>query len=748
MEDLAEAVVSGRTVRGFARVAASCRRWALGLAIPALLLAPAASASAGAALPRRATGYAEAVEACPQSQPGFDRCFALVRKPVARPAAGATAPEVKPFVAGAGAALVGPAGGLTPEDLASAYGYTPTADGTGETVGIVDAFDDPSIASDLAEFDTHYGLPACTTENGCLRKVGQSGGSVPAADTSGWSVEIALDVETVHAACPNCHILLVESNNNSIANLATATNRAVALGASVVSNSYGGPESFEGASERSAYDHPGVPILASTGDDGYYNWLDSSTNLQQDAELQMANSPAALPSVISVGGTTLELNPNGTRASETAWDEAGGGCSKVFEAQQWQQNVAGFAFTGCGKKRLDADVSAVADPNTGLDIYDTYDCGAECEGLDEGWETIGGTSLAAPFISSLYALAGGGHGLPYPAVTLYGQAARFDVTEGGNGACEGEAFECKGINSLGFGRVDCEGTTECDAGAGYDGPTGVGTPEGLGLFEPESPSAAISAPDALTAGTGASFSVVGFNDPYPGGSVGSASWSWGDGSSSGGATAGHAYASPGTYTITLAVTDRYGVEAPLATKTVNVAQAPRGPEGGGGGGGTTPGNGNGNGSTGTTPSGSTGTTPAGGGSQGVAGFNAGATAKQPSARLASVSLKASAGKAKLEIVCAASGATCSGTVTLTMSAGHAAGARQKLVTLGSASFTIAAGKTESVVVRLSAKARALLAKGHGLKALATLQLHQASDTARPISSAVTIHAVVVTHRSR
>ncbi len=118
---------------------------------------------------------------------------------------------------GAGAVTAGPSGGLTPEDLASAYGYSPTSSGTGQTVGIVDAFDDPEIESDLAQFDTHYELPACTTANGCFKKVGQTGtSSLPAADKEGWSVEITLDVETVHAVCPNCRILLVEANNSGV----------------------------------------------------------------------------------------------------------------------------------------------------------------------------------------------------------------------------------------------------------------------------------------------------------------------------------------------------------------------------------------------------------------------------------------------------------------------------------------------------------------------------------------------------
>jgi hypothetical protein len=728
MEDLAVACVPNRPLRSVG-VGASGRLRLSALAVLALamsicLLALALPLRASASMSGLSHGYAEAVEACPQSQPGFDQCFALVRKPVAQPAVGAAKPGVRPFVVGAGAASAGPAGGLTPEDLASAYGYTPTSGGSGETVAIVDAFDDPSISSDLGEFDTHYNLPTCTTTNGCLTKVGQSGGALPAADTSGWSVEISLDVETVHAACPNCHILLVESNNNSEENLAIATNEAVALGASVVSNSYGGPESSDGTFERSAYNHPGIPIVASTGDGGYYNWLDFK------AAFQMANAPASLPSAIAVGGTTLTLNPDGTRASETVWSGAGGGCSKLFEAQPWQRDVAGYAATGCGTKRLSADVSAVADPNTGLDIFDTYDCGTECEGHDDGWETVGGTSLSAPFIASMYALAGGGHGLPDPSVTLYGQGSHFDVTEGGNGFCEGEA--CEGANSLGLGRIDCEGTTECDAGPGYDGPSGVGTPDGLGLFEPEPPSASISAPGSLTTGSAASFSAVGFSDPYPGGSIGSASWSWGDGGVGSGVTASHVYASPGSYTVTLTVTDSYGVQAASTTTNVEVAAASHVTEDVGGG-------------TGPTPAAGVGTVSSTGGSQGVASFKATATA-QPSAHLASSSLKVSAGKVKLTIVCAASSGGCSGTITLSAPAtGHASAAKAK--TLGKASFTVAAGKTLTITLHLSGQALVQLARSHSLHATATIALRAGSGAAQTAHSAVTLRQALTARRS-
>ena len=550
--------------------------------------------------------YAQVLKACPAPAPGNATCFALVRKPVASPAPGkAPSAGAQPFVVGGGAASVGPAGGLTPEDLASAYGYSPTATGAGQTVGIVDAFDDSAIESDLGEFDTHYGLPACTTASGCFKKVGQTGSSssLPAADTSGWSVEIALDVETVHAACPNCRILLVEGNDPSFANLAAAVNEAVVLGATVVSNSYGGHESGPGSTERAAYNHAGVPIVASTGDDGYYGW-DWVNEFGPFEGEEMPNFPASLASTVAVGGTTLKLEPDGSRANETVWNNngpgdaigeeelrregaTGGGCSKLFTAQPWQHAVAGFAATGCGTTRLDADVSAVADPLTGLDIYDTYNCGAACTGLDVGWETIGGTSLSAPFVSSLYGLAGGGNGVSDPALTLYGHATdaslRFDVEKGGNGFCGGESTaECVKPNST-LGEVDCEGTTACNAVAGFDGPSGIGTPKGLGLFKPLLPTAVISPPGSLIAGTAASFSAGASSDPYPGGSITGALWDFGDGTTGAGVSASHVYGAPGTDTVTLTVSDAYGLSSNAVGASVSVGASP----GGGGGGGST-----------------------------------------------------------------------------------------------------------------------------------------------------------------
>ncbi len=557
----------------------------LAVLLCALVAVPTASARSRSA--PRGTHYAKIRRVCPTPKTGDATCLALARVPVASAAAGE--PGVRPYTATRGALESGPAGGLTPEELASVYGYSPAVGGSGQTIALVDAFDDPNIESDLATFDTEYGIAQCTKANGCFTKVSQSGSAtlLPVHDKRGWSVEIALDVEMAHSACPNCKILLVEANNESFKNLAAAVGEAVSLKATEVSNSYGGPEVELGSAELAAYKHPGVVIAAATGDAGYDDW----TRFVNEGELVAAeqpDAPASLPSVVAVGGTTLELNAGGKRASERVWngngveDEGefaegatGGGCSTLFAAEPWQQATHGYAATGCAGKRVAADVSAVADPNTGFDIYDSYNCGAACEefGGGGGWLTIGGTSVSTPLISSLYALAGGSHGVEYPSLTLYSHlgesSSLFDVTEGGSGYCDDGGLAC-GANELEGATVDCEGTTACNAAPGFDGPSGVGTPNSLNLFKPLLPVAVVSPPSSLEAGVAASFSASSSSDPYPG-AVLTYSWNWGDGSAaSAGVGPTHSYSTPGKYTVTLTVSDSYGFKSAAATTVVDV----------------------------------------------------------------------------------------------------------------------------------------------------------------------------------
>jgi len=474
--------------------------------------AGAAAASSGGSAEKVQTRYAKLRKLCRAPRPGRASCLAVKLS-----AARAGAPGARPYLLAAGARSKGPEGGLTPADLASAYSFSATAGGTGQTVGIVDAYDDPKIEKDLATFDSNYGLPACTTANGCFEKVSQTGSTtaLPPADNSGWSVEMALDVETVHGACPNCKIVLVEADSESDADLAVATDEAVALGAGEVSNSYGSPESEEEEEpqDRAAYDHPGVVIVASSGDEGYLGWEEAEEFAPAP---QAPDAPASYASVVSVGGTSLKLSGRGVRKSETVWNDSGppsangtfkhakqfiatgGGCSVLFTAPAWQQQAAGWAATGCGTQRASADVSAVADPYTGFDVYSSYKYEAFAE---TGWMTLGGTSLSAPLISAMYALAGGSHGVSYPAETLYqhlgDSSTLFDVTQGGNGYCDDESPAQCGepeVNER-MGDVDCMGTAACDAVPGYDGPTGVGAPIGLGAL---GGSAVTAAPTVVT----------------------------------------------------------------------------------------------------------------------------------------------------------------------------------------------------------------------------------------------------------
>ena len=373
-------------------------------------LSPLAPATAGA--PAKPHGNREV---CGAPGAGYARCHAHV----------ATDGKGGTFTTAAPA-------GLTPADLSSAYGFDTTA-GVGQTVAIVDAFDDPKAESDLGVYRSTFGLPACTTANGCFRKVNQSGvqGSYPRRDT-GWSEEISLDLDMASAVCPDCHLLLVEASTNSFSNLAAAVDTAARLGANVISNSYGGGE-FS-AETSSTYDghfnHPGVAITVSSGDAGYG-----------------VEYPAASRYVTAVGGTTLTRSTSSRGWTETVWKGAGSGCSAYETKPSWQTD------TGCGRRTV-ADVSAVADPNTGVAVYDTF--------REPGWLVFGGTSVSAPIVAGAYALAGNASTAGDSSYPYSHTSSLFDVTSGSNGSCGGSYL--------------------CTGAAGYDGPTGLGTPNGTGAF--------------------------------------------------------------------------------------------------------------------------------------------------------------------------------------------------------------------------------------------------------------------------
>ncbi len=326
-----------------------------------------------------------------------------------------------------------PAGALGPSELHSAYNL-PTTAPTAGTIAIVDAYDHPSIEADLAAYNAYYDLPPCTTANGCFRKVNQVGGTSPPATNSGWALEIALDVETAHAVCQNCKILLVEASSASISDLGKAEDEAVLLGANAISNSWGAREYLgETTDENNYFRHTGVAITASTGDNGYGTEF-----------------PAASRYVTAVGGTTLSLAPDGSYLGETAWDGSGSGCSHYVPKPSWQTD------TGCSRRTI-ADVSAVADPSTGAAVFDSVPYSGQT-----GWFQVGGTSLASPLVAATYVLAGN-TGAVNDASGLYGNAGLLhDITSGSTGLCSPAYL--------------------CTARVGFDGPTGLGTPNGVGAF--------------------------------------------------------------------------------------------------------------------------------------------------------------------------------------------------------------------------------------------------------------------------
>jgi subtilase family serine protease len=350
---------------------------------------------------------------CPGAAPESARCHSWVRVDAA----------AQPLAAGAPS-------GYGPADLRAAYNLTSSGSAS-QTIAIVDAYDDGSAESDLAVYRSTFGLPACTTANGCFKKVDQNGGtSYPRGDAS-WAEEISLDLDMASAICPSCKILLVEAKTASIANLAAATDRAATMGATVISNSYGAPEFSSEASYESHYNHPGIMITVSSGDNGYG-----------------VEFPAASRYVTAVGGTHLVRSSTSRGWTETVWNGAGSGCSAYITKPSWQTDA------GCARRTV-ADVSAVADPNTGVAVYDTFRLRAG------GWLVFGGTSVAAPIIASVYALAGNGSSNTYGSFPYSHTAALWDVTSGSNGSC---------------------GTYLCTGAVGFDGPTGLGTPNGTGAF--------------------------------------------------------------------------------------------------------------------------------------------------------------------------------------------------------------------------------------------------------------------------
>jgi subtilase family serine protease len=386
------------------------------LRVAALVAVPLAAATTLAvsytanAAPSPVGAAHRSVKVCAAPQAGTAACHAQVRTDVQ--------PQATPA-------------GYGPTELRSAYALTASGSAS-QTIAIVDAFDDPTAEADLAVYRSQYGLPPCTTANGCFRKVDQNGRKRYPRVDAGWALEISLDLDMASAICPGCNIVLVEAKTNSFTNLGTAENRAATLG-TVISNSWGGGDASD-ATYGAYFNHPGKAITVSSGDGGYG-----------------VEYPASSHYVTAVGGTTL-TSGGGTRGwTETAWSGAGSGCSAFNAALT---GAASFN-TGCSNRAV-ADVSAVADPNTGVAVYDTTPYAGRT-----GWFVVGGTSASAPIIAGVYALAGNAASIDnnYPYAHT---SSLFDVTSGSNGSCPTPQW--------------------CTARTGWDGPTGLGTPNGTGGF--------------------------------------------------------------------------------------------------------------------------------------------------------------------------------------------------------------------------------------------------------------------------
>jgi hypothetical protein len=412
----------------------------------AAIITPIALATGGllAATPAIATAATNASShwtwACGSSlKPGKFNCFAI-KNTGAHPNAQTVQPDAIPSGNGYG-----------PSQLQSAYDLTSAsaADGSGTTVAVIDAYNDPTAASDLAEYRSAAGLPALTS--GQFTQYNQEGETSPlpaeAPADDDWTLEEALDVDMVSAICPLCKIDLVEADNDTGDGLYIAEETAATtLGAKYISNSWGGSEESSDTTLDSEYfGVSGVVYTASAGDDAYSGGV---------------IYPATSPNVVSVGGTTLDTSSNSRGWTESVWETSsdegtGSGCSAYEPQPSWQASLS--VITAVCSKRADNDVAADADPNTGAAVYDTSNDNG-------GWLEVGGTSESSPIIASVFALAGNdGNGGNNAADSIYTHTSDLnDVTSGSNGSC---------------------GNILCKAATGWDGPTGWGTPDGLTAFQ-------------------------------------------------------------------------------------------------------------------------------------------------------------------------------------------------------------------------------------------------------------------------
>ena len=399
------------------------------------LVTAATSVATATAVPTSSPAQVTTVNSCAQDVgPGQMACFAMRRTDIKFKSRTQVAPmSINPALTPSG---------YGPSSLQSAYQLPSASAGSGQRVYIVDAYDDPNAESDLAAYRAQYGLPACTTANGCFHKLNQSGQTSPLpVGNTGWAGEISLDLDMVSAICPLCGITLIEATNNGTS-LYVAVKEAATLGGKYVSLSWGGGESSgETTIDSSYFMSSGVVYAVSSGDGAYRGGVEY---------------PASSKYVVSVGGTSLTQAANTRGWSEKVWktsstEGAGSGCSAYEPKPSWQSVISNSV---CSRRAV-ADVSAVADPATGVAVYQTYG--------GSGWTVYGGTSAAAPIVASTYALAGTISSGTQPASLPYAHTANlYDVTTGNNGICSPSLL--------------------CTAAAGWDGPTGLGTPNGTAAF--------------------------------------------------------------------------------------------------------------------------------------------------------------------------------------------------------------------------------------------------------------------------
>jgi hypothetical protein len=334
---------------------------------------------------------------------------------------------------------------LRPADIHRAYGL-PNKGAAHQTIAVVSAYDDPSAEVDLSAYTKRFGVPACTKANGCFRKLNQQGSAspLPPKDVSqAFLTESSVGIEVARGVCQSCKIMLVEANSADKPDVSAAVNAAANAGATVIVTAFNEGQSPGDDSYAPSWTHPRAAVVSASGDTGGTSLL---------------YFPATLPGVLAVGGTQLNLSSAGAYKSESAWINTTSGCSLYTNAGSWQNAQA--RAVGCGDKRAEVDVSAAAAPGA---IVHVQDVGAPC---GKSFCEADGTSVAAPIIAGVIGLAGSQGSNELPMLYRHahsGPSAFHDITTGADSPI-------------------CNRKLICQARRGYDGPTGLGSPNGLGAF--------------------------------------------------------------------------------------------------------------------------------------------------------------------------------------------------------------------------------------------------------------------------